>query len=178
MSYEEPQESPESAEIDQDVIIAQLEESRQSKKTRRSTVGDKKIRERGIVFEQPTTAEQAKSYKDDPTRPLVDRFGRPRWISDRLCWCSTADGAEECRFHNPSEPGWEECPSRPINIAQDNYKVVPRRLWHSNPDFDKPPTEAEREFLLEGGSIATDPIVENEKISYAGDVKQVIEIID
>lgn len=178
MSYEEPQESQSPVEIDQDVIIAQLEESRQTKKPKRSTMGDKKIRERGIVFEQPTAAEQAKSYKDDPARPLVDRFGRPRWISDRLCWCSTADGAEECRFHNHAEPGWEECPNRPLNIALNDYKVKPRRLWYSNPDFEKPPTEEEREILLEGGTISTGPIVESEKISYAGDVKQVIEIID
>lgn len=175
MGYQDQRDIPEQSESkdspDQDVLIAQLEEIRMDKAKRPKA-------ERGVVFQQPTAAEQAKSYKDDPSRPLVDRFGRQRWISERMCWCSSAPDADECRFHNKEEPGWEECPNKPHTVSLDDYKIKPRHLWHSNPDFDKTPTEEETEILIAGGSIGNRQIeVEvNENISSSGDVQQVVEI--
>lgn len=72
--------------------------------------------------------------KDEPSLPVVDRHGRPKWIISRYCWCSST-AETDCRFHSPSEPGWATCPSKP---HPDASLAGARSLWMVNPEFEKP----------------------------------------
>lgn len=89
----------------------------------------RKPRKGEIVFEGPSAAEQAKAQASEKASPLVDAAGRSRWVARRLCWCDPS-AKDECRFHSPSEPGWDTCPS------QNSYSK-PRKLWSTNPEFGK-----------------------------------------
>lgn len=81
---------------------------------------------------------QAQAAGND-TIPTIDRHGNPRHIPTRQCYCPE-DAATDCRFHSPSEPGWQTCPYSPGRKV--GGKLVPTQLFGLNPDFGHAKKEA------------------------------------
>lgn len=62
--------------------------------------------------------------------PIEDRYGQGLWVQTRLCYCPN-DAETDCRFHSPSEPGWEKCP----HPETEEYRG--RWLFAKNPNYGK-----------------------------------------
>ena len=83
---------------------------------------------------------------DIPAKPgkfveavLEDKQGREMWVRTRLCYCEH-DAITDCRFHPPTERGWDTCPN---TEHAKKSKQKGRWLWAHNPNFGKPPEDSE-----------------------------------
>lgn len=86
-----------------------------------------------IVYEGPRLS---KREMNEPPKPVVDRFGNPRYTESRRCWCKPS-ASTECRFHSQTEPGWASCPTKGTKDQGEE-----RILYATNPQFGKKPEDA------------------------------------
>ena len=84
---------------------------------------------------KPATRYKAKAQSQaagNDTIPTIDRYGNHRHTPTRQCYCP--DEAEtDCRFHSPTEPGWQTCPYSPGRKV--GGKLTPVQLFGLNADF-------------------------------------------
>jgi len=84
--------------------------------------------EQDIQMEEPAVT---KSY-DQALNPIEDRYGRPRWVKTRMCYCLHTK-LDSCNVVKRNE-----CPSKELDKTQRTSGMW---LWASNPDFNNPPPE-------------------------------------
>jgi len=99
-----------------------------------------------LEIEEVTTIDQSdikKSKKQKVTQEALqqDSSGRDYRVRTRLCYCLPTDHTD-CRFHKPTEKGWEQCPRLPEAKRNSNMKGT--WLWGLNPLFGKPPEKIEK----------------------------------
>lgn len=95
----------------------------------------------GIVIEIPSPSKKEMSLESVPTS---DRWGNPRWIKTKMCYCQSSK-LDSCNI----TPGRTECPSRLLDKSQRTPGIW---LYATNPAFGKAPEEVEEVELV--GEVA------------------------
>lgn len=78
-----------------------------------------------------------------------ERSKSDKWVRTKQCWCPPTAGTD-CRYHSPSEPGWQTCPYKDIAPANTG-----RWLWSST---KLPLSDAE---LSIGAKLQNHPVVDD-----------------
>ena len=86
-----------------------------------------------ITIVSPTLT---KKELNAPSTPVEDRYGRPRWVRTRMCYC------RDTRVDSCNIVMRDKCPSEDLDKTQ---RTAGRWLWASNPDFNTTPVNDEGE---------------------------------
>lgn len=86
-----------------------------------------------VVIVSPTLS---KKELNAPSTPVEDRWGRPRWVRTRMCYCKDSM-VDSCNIVMR-----DQCPSEHLDKTQ---RTAGKWLWASNPDFNTTPVNEEGE---------------------------------